>query len=356
MGLFGLGKTPGLGIDLAVDAIKAVELEAAGDTYVVTKLFDYPLPKNLITEDEITDIELLAKQIDTVRKKLASKTKKIVTAVSGNQAISKQIAVSADLDEEAIAEKIEAEAEALIPFPINEVRYDFESLGSHPTIAGQQRVLITATRTITVDTRVQAFEEGGFDVQIMDVDIQAILRACNFLLPHLAPEIAESNKPILIVDASLASMQLMIIEDGEIIYSRYQNEGLNTLLTALDDDGEIEHSELLAKLRANDIGEFPELSLTDYLNNFWTQVTRGVQLYKNNLIEDGFAAMIVINSGAMIPALVESLREQVPYSVITLNPFDHFQLSDKLEHMRSHGPRFVEATGLALRSFTPWHM
>ena len=355
MGLFGLGKAPGLGVDLSVDTIKALELTAHGESYTISQLAELQLPENLITEDDITDVERLGKQLEKLRKKLGSKTKQVVAAVSGNQAISKQIAVSADLDDEAIAEKIEAEAEALIPFPINEVRYDFESLGPHPSLAGQQRVLVTATRTVTVDTRVEALEQGGFEVKIMDVDTQAILRACNHLLPHLAPDLVDNEQPLLIIDLSVTGLHMMIVEQGEISYTRYQSEGLERLFNGLDEDKSISHSELFAKFRANELDGFPELFIADYLSGLWTQISRGVQLYKNNLLEAGFAAMVVVNSGAMVPAVLETLKSNVQYPVLPLNPFDHFELPESSAHLHPHGPRFVEALGLALRSFTPWH-
>ncbi len=355
MALFGLGKKPGLGIDIATDAVKAVELLANGDSYDVVSIAETSLPKNLITDDEITDIEKLSKMITQVRKKIGS-TRVTVAAVSGNQAISKQVPMNLDLDDEAIAEKIESEAEALIPFPINEVRYDFESLGEHPKLPGQQRVLVTATRTVSVDTRVQALEGAGFKVSIMDVDNQAIARACNHLLPHTYPEVLTSKLPYIVLDISQFAMQAIVIADGEVIFNRIQAGGLVPLLSALDENGELDHTEILAKLRAGDVDEFPSLVIQDFLSDLWSQVSRSVQMYQSNATEKGFSAMLLTNSGAMLPMLAEAIADYVDYPVHVLNPFDHFILPNKLSHLQSHGPQFVEATGLALRSFATWHM
>ena len=355
MGLFGLGKKPGLGIDIASDAVKAIELVPSGDTYDITQVAEVALPKNLITDDEIADIEKLAKMITQVRKRMGS-TRVAVAAVSGNQAISKQVPMSLDLDDEAIAEKIESEAEALIPFPINEVRYDFESLGEHQTLPGQQRVLVTATRTISVDSRVQALEAAGYKVAIMDVDNQAIARACSHLLPHMHPEILDSKLPYLILDISTSAIQIIVIHQGEVAFHRFQSGGLSQLLSALDEDGSIDHGEIMAKLRSGDIDEFPSLIIQDFLSNLWNQVSRGVQMYQSNAADKGFFSILLINTGAMLPMITEALSEQVDYPVHALNPFEHFILPSKFSHLQNHGPRFVEAIGLALRSFATWHM
>lgn len=355
MGLFGLGKKPGLGIDIGTDAIKAVEIVPQGDTYEIVRVAEAQLPKNLITDDEITDIDKVARALKQTKKALGTRALDVVSSVSGSQAISKQIAVALELDDEAIAEKIETEAEALIPYPLAEVRYDFESLGEHPTMPGQQRVIVTATRTMSVDTRVQALEEAGFKVRIMDVDNQAILRACDHVMPHLYPELYDHKLPLLVLDISGAAVQMIVIGGGEVIYTRYQSGGLGSLISALDNEGEIDHGELLAKLRADETDDFSPLVLQDFLGNLWSQVSRGMQIYRSNATKKDFAGIVLVNSGAMLPMIANMLSENVDYPVISLNPFEHFPLPSKYEHLAPHGPRFVEALGLALRSFTEWH-
>ncbi|WP_258240826.1 MULTISPECIES: type IV pilus biogenesis protein PilM [Pseudidiomarina] len=355
MGLFGLGKKPGLGIDIGTDAIKAVEIVPQGDTYEIIRVAESQLPKNLITDDEITDIDKVARALKQTKKALGTRALDVVSSVSGSQAISKQIAVALELDDDAISEKIETEAEALIPYPLAEVRYDFESLGEHPTMPGQQRVLVTATRTMSVDSRVQALEEAGFKVRIMDVDNQAILRACDHVMPHLYPDLYDNKLPLLVLDISGAAVQMIVIGGGEVMYTRYQSGGLGALLGALDNEGELDHGELFAKLRADETEEFSPLVLQDFLGNLWSQISRGMQIYRSNATKKDFAGIVLVNSGAMLPMIATMLGEQVEYPVISLNPFEHFPLPSKYQHLEAHGPRFVEALGLALRSFTEWH-
>lgn len=355
MGLFGLGKKPGLGIDIGTDAVKAIELLPAGDTYDIIGIAETHLPRNLITDDEITDIEKLSRALKQTRKSLGKRSLDVVSSVSGSQAISKQVAMGIDLDDDAIAEKIETEAEALIPYPLAEVRYDFESLGEHPTMPGQQRVLVTATRTLSVDTRVQALEAVGFKVRIMDVDNQAILRACDHVIPHLHPELYDDHLPLLVLDISHAAVQTIVLSAGEVMFTRYQSGGLNNLLNALNPEGDQDQGELLAKLRANEIEDFSPLVMQDFLGNLWSQISRGMQIYRSNATKKDFSGIVLINSGAMLPMIVDMVSEQADYSVVSLNPFNHFTLPEKFEHLYAHGPRYVEALGLALRSFTPWH-
>lgn len=355
MGLFGLGKKPGLGVDISSDAVRAVELLPQGQGYQVAKVAAVPLSKGVINDDEITDIEKLGKALQQLRKKSGTTVKQVVTAVGGNLAISKQVLMSSELDDEAIAEKIETDAEGLIPFPLAEVRYDFESLGEHPTLTGQQRVLVTATRTISVDTRVQALEQGGFKTTVMDVDNQAILRACEHLLPHSHPEISASEDPLLVLDIGASAVQILVLGDGEVLFTRPQSGGLNNLLGVLDEGGALEHPQLLAKLRANELEDFSDLVLQDFIASLVSQINRGIQIFQSNSNSKSFSAVALMNIGANLPFIQEAVRTQIEAPMLVLDPFAHYPVPEKYDQFKHQGPQFVEAFGLALRSFVPWH-
>lgn len=354
MGLFGLGKKPGLGIDIASTAVKAVELVANGDSYDITHVAETPLGKGIMAGNEVKDIDKLGKAIALLRKRMGS-AREAVIAVSGNDAITKQVNMSVDLDDEGIAEQIETDAESLVTINVNEMLYDFESLGEHPTIPGQQLVTITATRTTTVDSRVQAVEAAGYKVPIVDVDTQVLARACAHLLPHMHPDIVENPLPYLVLDISSFATQVTAIKNGEVAFNRFQSGGLNQLFKALDENGSIDHGEIMAKLRSGEVDEFPALIIEDFLEDLATQISRSVQMYQSNATDKGFSAIFMINSGAMIPLITAAACEQTEFPVHVLNPFEHFVLPSKCSHLQSHGPRFVEAIGLALRSFVPWH-
>ncbi|MDT7526029.1 MULTISPECIES: type IV pilus biogenesis protein PilM [Pseudidiomarina] len=355
MGLFGFGKKPGLGIDISAEAVRGVEIMPTDNSYSIEHVAEVTLAKQIMDGDEIVDIDKLGKMIAQLRKRMGH-ARVAVAAISGNQAMQRIIAMDIELDDEAIGEKIESDPDLLsVDTAIDHV-YDYESLGEHPSLPGQQRVMLMAARASSVSTRSQAIEAGGYKVAVMDVDNHAVARTCNHVLPHLYPDVAASNLPYVVVDIAVSAMQLVVVVDGEVVSNRFQAGGLQPLLNALTEGDYNKHGEVLAKLRSGEHEQYPDYILDDMLNDLGSQVSRGIQMYQSNAVERGFAALFLINTGAMIPVLQDMVAAQVSFPVHVLNPFEHFPLPDKLSHLHAHGPRFVEALGLALRSYAPWHI
>lgn len=319
---FGFATQRGLGIDIAGDAIHAVELLAHADGYTVTGLATVQLPKTVMIDDEVSDLAALVNALKQLRKQITTSMHWVVAAVPTSQVTSKQLIMPADLTDAAIAEKLEAEVETLMPFPITDVYYDYESLGADTSKPDQQRILLTASRTLSVDSRIQALKRAGFATLVMDVDSQAMLRMCNHLLPHLAPEISASPYPIVVLDMGAEALQLMVIEHAEISFTECHNRsaiGADCITAEVD------------------------------------EITSRIDMLQSHSGNQPLAGVVMINTAAALPQLAEAIAQQINLPVVVLNPFEHFALPEQLRQHHQQGPIFVVAMGLALRSFVPWH-
>ena len=319
---FGFATKRGLGIDIAGDAIHAVELLAHAYGYTVTGLATVQLPNLVIVDDQVSDLAALIKALEQLRKRITTSMHQVVAALPTSQIASKQLFMSADLTDAAIAEKLEAEVETLMPLPSAEVCYDFESLGADIGTPDQQRILLTASRTLSVYSRIQALERAGFETLVMDVNSQSMLRVCNHLLPHLAPEISASPYPIVVVDMGAETLQLMVIEHAEISFTERHNS-----------------SAIAADCSAAVVDE----------------ITSHIDMLHSHSGNQPLAGLVMINTAATLPQLGEAVGQQINLPVVVLNPFEHFALPERLSQYHQQGPIFVVAMGLALRSFVPWH-
>lgn len=319
---FGFATQPGLGIDIAGDAIHAVELLAHADGYTVTGLATVQLPNLVIVDDQVSDLAALVNALEQLRKQINVSIHQVVAALPTSQVTSKQLVMSADLTDAAIAEKLAAEVETLMPFPITDVYYDYESLGADTSKPDQQRILLTASRTLSVDSRIQALKRAGFATLVMDVDSQAMLRMCNHLLPHLAPKISASPYPIVVLDMGAEALQLMVIEHAEISFTECHNRsaiGADCIAAVVD------------------------------------EITSRIDMLQSHSGNQSLAGVVMINTAAALPQLAEAIAQQINLPVVVLNPFEHFALPEQLRQHHQQGPIFVVAMGLALRSFVPWH-
>jgi len=346
---------PALGVDISTDAIRAIQLVPQADSYSIGCAAEIEVPANIMAEDEITDIGQLGKVMQQLRRHCNAQIKDAVTAVAGTQVISKIIVVERELDDTAITDQIELEAESLIPFPLNEVSYDFESLGPNPNNENQERILVTAARTESINARVEALKQAGFTTRIMDVESQALLRCCQHVLPHQHPHLVAHDQPLLLLDIAESNMLLLVIRGEEILFSRHHSTGINNLMKTLVDK-DTPAAIVFEQLQANETEHFSALMLQDFLGNMWQQLSRSLQLYSSSGgTPADFSGLALTGRGAELPCIQQYLQTQVEYPVATVDPFALFHLAEPLQHLAKHGPRFAQATGLALRSQSLWH-
>jgi type IV pilus assembly protein PilM len=88
--------------------------------------------------------------------------------------------------------QVELQADQYIPFPMEEVSYDFEVVGPTEKDPDMIDVLLVATRTENVEQRQAAVEAGGLKARIVDVEAFAVENACQ-LLRHQMPDGASAT-------------------------------------------------------------------------------------------------------------------------------------------------------------------
>ncbi|MED5659212.1 pilus assembly protein PilM, partial [Enterobacter hormaechei] len=83
----------------------------------------------------------------------------------------------ADMTDDEREVQIRMDAEQYIPFPLDEVSLDFEVLADRLANPNRVNVLLVATRTENVDSRVEVLELAGLKAKIAEVESYAMERA-----------------------------------------------------------------------------------------------------------------------------------------------------------------------------------
>ena len=97
--------------------------------------------------------------------------------------ITKKIIVPAGQKEEDLELLVEAEANQYIPFALDEVNLDFQTLGPAPNNPDESEVLIAASRKEKVEDRVAVAEAAGLKPRVMDVESYAMQQAFELISP-----------------------------------------------------------------------------------------------------------------------------------------------------------------------------
>ncbi|MGB1198647.1 MAG: pilus assembly protein PilM [Thalassotalea sp.] len=346
-----------VGIDIGSHAVKAVLFSQGSDGFVLEATAIEPMPRGAIIDREIQDIEAVGKVIAKLRKKITSSVTLASAAVSGQTVITKVIYMDVSLTEQELASQIEIEADSLIPYPLDEVSLDFESLDVNESDPSKVNVLLSAARTESVEARVSALEAGGFDTKVIDVESYAVSRAYDLNL-SLLPDDA-SDKVVAIVDVGATMTLFSVTDSGKHIYSRDQIFGGEQYTRSIVSyyNKPFEEAEM-AKV-SNDL---PPNYTFEVLAPFHTvlvqQIRRAIQMFLTSSGKDQVDYLVLSGGTAQVEGLQQLLTDELGIHTVIANPFNDIVISSKLDKaaLEKTASQYMVAAGLALRSFSPWHI
>ena len=127
--LFGPRSKSLIGLDITTSSIKLLELAQSGKTQRAECYAAEATPPNSINEKNIVDADAVGDAIRRAVKRSGSKAQEVAIAISGDAAITKVIQMPANLSENDLEGQVEIQADQYIPFPMEEVSFDFEVMG-----------------------------------------------------------------------------------------------------------------------------------------------------------------------------------------------------------------------------------
>src|SRR5580700_8495986 len=140
----------------------------AGGLYRVESYAAEPTPPNAMNEKTLVDPEAVGEAIRRAVKRSGAKTREAAIAISGDAAITKVIQMPRGLRSSELEAQVEMQADQYIPFPMDEVSYDFEVLGPSEKDAESVDVLLGASRADNVSQRRSAVVAAGLYTRIVD--------------------------------------------------------------------------------------------------------------------------------------------------------------------------------------------
>jgi len=352
--LFNKKLPPIVGLDIGTRQIKAVWLEQSKDGFVLQGYACEPITKIAFSEREIKDYESVSVALKKIRKVLKTKLKQANVAVAGTSVISKIVYMDPDQSDYELENQIEIEADSLIPYPLDEVYLDFEEMGPSPTHTGKVNVLLTAAHKDLVDSRLLLAREANFEPKIVDMENYAIGNAIDFFYPN-----EDTDKAICCVNIGASLLQICVVKNGDVIYTKEHAFGLNNLINDISAIHMVERESAERQLLDGTLtGNWVEDTLPIFAANLQQNINRALQMYMSTLHAERPTSILLSGGAATIEPLVDILNQDLGLEVKCFNPFNGMTINPKLDSARLEkiAPQLAIAAGLASRSFTPWHM
>jgi type IV pilus assembly protein PilM len=341
------------GLDITTSSIKLIELVPQGRGYRVECYAAEPSPPNSITEKSIVDADAVGEAVRRAVKRAGTKATEVAIAISGDAAITKVIQMPRQLNDNDMEAQVEIQADQYIPFPMEEVSFDFQVIGESPSDPDMVDVLLVATRTENVDQRRAAVEAAGMKAHVVDVEPFALENACT-LLTHQMPD-GGMDHQIAVVDFGASSTTFSVLQDLRVVYNRDFNFGGQQLTEeimriyglSLEDAGR-------AKKEGGLPSNYQPEVLDPFVDDMTQQVSRSLQFF---LASGGGREqpdeILVCGGCANIPGVADLIASKVGIPTEVGDPLGQMKVSSRArtQGVESDATALLTACGLALRGF-----
>jgi len=353
MFLFPRKYRPLLGLDITTSSIKLIELSMAGGQYRVEGYAAEATPQNAMNEKAIVDADAVGQAIARAAKRAGARSKEVAIAISGDAAITKVIQMPRTLKESELESQVEMQADQYIPFPMDEVSYDFEVLGPSEKDPETNDVLLVATRTENVEQRRAAVVAAGLTARLVDVEAFALENACR-LMTHQMPD-GGIDRTVAVVDFGASSTTFSVLRNLKVVYTRdfafggqqLTEEIMRTYGLSLEEAGR-------AKKEGGLPGNYQSEVLDPFIDDMTQQVSRSLQFYLASGSGREQPDRILICGGcANVPGVAEVVQSRVGIAAERGDPLGQMKLSSKArtQAVQRDATALLTACGLALRSF-----
>jgi type IV pilus assembly protein PilM len=344
---------PLIGLDITTSSVKLIELSQSGDHYRVEAYAAEPTPHTAINEKAIVDADAVGEAIKRAIKRSGARAKEVAVAISGDAAITKVIQMPRSISERDLEAQVELQADQYIPFPMEEVSYDFEVMGPSEKDPEMQDVLLVATRTENVEQRQAAVAAAGLIPHVVDVEAFALENACRLMTHQMVD--GGHERTIAIVDFGASTTTFSVLGNLRIIYTRdfafggqqLTEEIMRTYGLSMEEAGR-------AKKEGGLPSNFQPEVLDPFIDDMTQQVSRSLQFY---LASGGGRAqpeqILICGGCANIPGVADVIASRVGIPAERGDPLGQMKISSKAkaQGVNRDATALLIACGLALRSF-----
>ncbi|MGW8368198.1 MAG: pilus assembly protein PilM [Gammaproteobacteria bacterium] len=342
-----------LGLDITTSSVKLVELAQSGSQFRVESYSAEPTPPNSVNEKAIIDAEAVGEAVRRAVKRSGAKSREAAVAISVDAAITKVIQLPASLSESELEGQVELQADQYIPFPMEEVSYDFEVIGPSVKDPDTRDVLLVASRTENVEQRQAAVEAAGLVAKVVDVESFALENAC-MLLTHQMPD-GGIDHNVAVVDFGASSTTFSVLRDLKVVYTRdfafggqqLTEEIMRTYGLSMEDAGR-------AKKEGGLPSNYEPEVLDPFMDDMCQQVSRSLQFFLASGGGREQPEQIIVCGGcANIPGVSDLIASRVGIPTLVGDPLGQMKISSKAkaQGVKRDATALLTAFGLALRSF-----
>src|SRR5438093_4692878 len=260
------------------------------------------------------------------------------------------------VDTSKVTQIIQYEAQQNVPFPLEEVVWDYQILGAAPT--GELEVLLVAVKSDVVESLFRIAEKAGLRLQLVDVSPAALCNAFRYNYGDL-------EGCTMLLDIGAKTSNLLFFEKGSV-YSRGINIGANSITQDFAKESKLPYDEaervkiLEGFVSLGGAYEEPENPhqaaiskiARQVLTRLHIQVNQTIQFYRGQQGGSPPERLFLSGGATSMPYTAQFFSEKLNLHVEYFNPLRNLHIDPGLsrEELAKVAYSLGEVVGLGLRN------
>ena len=303
-----------------------------------------------------SDADSSAYVIDALRTLMREKSIRpapLLMSVSG-QTVFPRFVKLPPVTKDKIYQMVRYEAEQNVPFPIEEVVWDYQLIGD--AADGEQGAMIVAIKNDSAASLTNCVEAVGLEPEIVDVAPLAIANCVQMSYPDL-------DSCTMVLDIGARSTNLVFLEDGRVFYRTIPVAG-NTITQEIAKSFQVDFREAeqmklekgfvaLGGNYASEDETAEKLSkvIRNVVTRLHAEINRSINFYRSQQGGSAPSRVLLTGGSSTISHMDTFFREKLKVDVDYLNPFGSVEIGGKVDADKV-GEDFyglAEVVGLAMR-------
>ena len=343
-----------LTVDFGAGSLKLAEFETNDAGGLVLKNFAIK-PLGLEGSADATREATILKALQDTLAEKDIKSKSVNVCLPGFHVFSKFVKLP-PVDATKVTQIIQYEAQQNVPFPLAEVVWDYQILGSAP--GGELEVLLVAIKSDVVEGLFRVAAKAKLKLNLCDASPAALCNAFRY-------NYGELEDCTMLLDIGAKTSNLLFFEKGKV-FSRSINLGANTITQDFANDAKLKFDDAeRIKIAEGFVSlggayEEPEnphqAAISKIARQFMTklhiQVNQTIQFYRGQQAGAAPQRLYLSGGASIMPYTAQFFAEKLNIPVEYFNPLRNVQIDPavSLEELARVAHSLGEVVGLGLRN------
>ncbi|MEI8196463.1 MAG: type IV pilus assembly protein PilM, partial [Phycisphaerae bacterium] len=329
------------GIDVGVTSLKAIKLRRDG-AGVMVEAFDVVDHDHFLTEPDIDRDETIRHTLQKFLERNALKRESVFVGVPGSSTFARFVKLP-PVDPKQIPQIVRFEAIQQIPFPLEQVNWDYQTFTSADS--PEVEVGIFAMKKELVAQVMGNFQSNAMTVAGVQMSPLAVYNAIKY------DELAE-DKGTILLDIGAEHTDLVFIDSGRV-WLRTINIGGNNFTDSLSKSFKVSFAKAEQLKRSAATSKYAKQifqAMRPVFADLVAEIQRSKGFYDSSHRDSKLDRIIGMGNPFKLPNLQKYIQQELKMEVVRLDTFKKIQVDSKLAAgLNEHILAMAGATGLALQ-------